>query len=130
RGGDELDLVEPGGNYGWPVIGYGKEYSGERIGVGTADQGLEQPVYYWDPVISPSSLAFYTGKEFPAWKGNLFVTSLSQRHLVRLILDGDQVVGEERLLTDVNERLRLVTQGPDGSLYILTDVADGRVLRL
>jgi len=130
RGGDELNLVRAGGDYGWPVIGYGKEYTGQRVGEGTAKDGMEQPVYYWDPVISPSSVAFYDGDKFPTWKGNAFVTSLSQQHLARLVLDGDKVVGEERLLTDLHERMREVKQGPDGDLYLLTDNPKGRILRL
>jgi len=130
RGGDELNLMKAGGNYGWPVISYGKEYSGEQVGAGTQKEGYEQPVYYWDPVISPSSLMFYDGDLFPAWKGNAFVTSLSQRQLVRLVLDGEKVVGEERLLTERNERLRQVKQGPDGALYVLTDLRKAQLLRL
>lgn len=130
RGGDELNLIKPGANYGWPTISYGNEYSGGNVGEGPTKSGFEQPVYYWDPVISPSSLMFYTGDKFPAWKGNAFVTSLSQQHLVRLVLDGDRVVGEERLLADRRERLRQVKQAPDGSLYVLTDGGAGKVLRL
>jgi glucose/arabinose dehydrogenase len=130
RGGDELNRIRAGRNYGWPITSYGKEYSGKQIGEGTHKQGFEQPVYYWDPVISPSSLIFYDGALFPAWKGNAFVTSLSQRHLTRLVLKGDKVVGEERLLTDVGERLRQVKQGPDGALYILTDMEKGKLLRV
>ena len=129
-GGDELNKIEPGKNYGWPVISYGLEYSRKQVGDGTAKAGLEQPVYFWDPVISPSSLMFYSGDMFPQWKGNAFVTSLSQAHLVRLVLDGDKVVGEERLLADRKERLRLIRQAPDGALYILTDGAKGKLLRV
>ena len=130
-GGDELNLIKPGANYGWPVISYGLEYSRKPVGEGgVAKEGLEQPVYYWDPVISPSSLMFYSGELFPQWKGNAFVTSLSQTHLARLVLDGDRVVGEERLLADRRERLRLVKQAPDGALYVLTDGNRGKLLRL
>jgi len=129
-GGDELNLIRPGANYGWPVINYGLEYSRQPVGEGTARAGLEQPVYFWDPVISPSSLMFYSGDMVPQWKGNAFVTSLSQAHLVRLVLDGDRVVGEERLLADRRERLRLVRQAPDGALYVLTDGAKGKLLRV
>ena len=129
-GGDELNKIKPGANYGWPVINYGLEYSRTPVGEGTAKAGFEQPVYFWDPVISPSSLTFYSGDMFPQWKGNAFVTSLSQAHLVRLVLDGDKVVGEERLLADRRERLRLVRQAPDGALYVLTDGAKGKLLRL
>jgi glucose/arabinose dehydrogenase len=130
-GGDELNIIKPGANYGWPLINYGLEYSRKPVGEGGVQQaGLEQPVYFWDPVISPSSLMFYDGKMFPQWKGNAFVTSLSQTHLVRLVLQGDKVVGEERLLSDRRERLRLVKQAPDGALYVLTDGAQGKLLRL
>jgi glucose/arabinose dehydrogenase len=129
-GGDELNKIEPGGNYGWPVISYGLEYRRTVVGEGTVKAGLEQPVYYWDPVISPSSLMFYSGDMFPQWRGNAFVTSLSQAHLARLVLDGDKVVGEERLLADRRERLRLVRQAPDGALYVLTDGANGKLLRV
>ena len=130
RGGDELNIIKPGANYGWPVISYGNEYSGEQVGEGPVKTGLEQPVYYWDPVISPSSLAFYSGDLIPEWKGDAFVTSLSQMHLVRLKLEGDRVVGEERLLGERRERLRLVKQAPDGSIYVLTDGAQGKLLRI
>jgi glucose/arabinose dehydrogenase len=130
RGGDEIDQVLPGRNYGWPVIGYGQEYTGDRVGEGTQKAGYEQPIYYWDPVISPSGIAFYTGDKFPDWKGNVFVTSLTQRHLDRLVMKGEKVVGEERLLYDLGERLRQVKQGPDGLLYILTDNDKGRILRI
>ena len=131
RGGDELNHVREGRNYGWPVISYGVEYSGEKIGEGlTQKAGMEQPAYYWDPVIAPSGLAFYEGDLFPAWKGSLFIGTLRQKHLVRLSLDGDKVVGEERLLSDLNERIRAVAPGPDGALYVLSDGDHGRVLRL
>ncbi len=130
-GGDELNHVRGGKNYGWPVISYGMEYSGKPIEEGlTQKAGMEQPVYYWDPVIAPSGMTFYTGDLFPAWKGSLFIGSLRQKHLVRLELQGDKVVGEERLITDENERIRDVRQGPDGALYLLTDADKGRVLRL
>ena len=129
-GGDELNLIKGGTNYGWPLISYGWEYSRKPVGEGPVKDGFEQPVYYWDPVISPSSLAFYSGDMFPQWKGNAFVTSLSQMHLARLVLEGDKVVGEERLLADRRERLRLVKQAPDGALYILTDGPQGKILRV
>jgi glucose/arabinose dehydrogenase len=130
-GGDELNIIKPGANYGWPLINFGLEYSRKPVGEGGVQKaGLEQPVYFWDPVISPSSLMFYSGTMFPQWKGNAFVTSLSQTHLVRLVLKGDRVVGEQRLLADRKERLRLVKQAPDGALYVLTDGAQGKLLRL
>ena len=130
RGGDFLARVQPGKNYGWPLTRYGQEYSGEEVGKGPHLAGMEEPNYYWDPVISPSSVMFYDGKLFPAWKGSAFVTSLTQQHLVRLDMKGDRVTGEERLLADQHERLRHVVEGPDGSIYLLTDNAKGRILRI
>jgi glucose/arabinose dehydrogenase len=134
RGGDEINIARKGKDYGWPTIAYGIEYRGGPITGGiTAKEGMEQPLYYWDPVIGPSGMAFYTGTLFPAWKGNLFVGGHQTSDLVRLVLDGDKVVGEERLLTDLQpkrERLRDVRQGPDGALYILTDSATGRLLKV
>ncbi len=130
RGGDELNRPEAGKNYGWPVITYGVDYSGARIGEGTAKPGMEQPVHYWDPSIAPSGLAFYTAGRFPGWQGNLFVGSLKFGVLVRLELEGGRPVHEERLLEDIDERIRDVRQGPDGLLYLLTDSSNGRVLRL
>ena len=129
RGGDELNRPQAGRNYGWPVITYGVDYSGFKIGEGTAKEGMEQPLYYWDPVIAPSGAAFYTGDAFPAWKGQLFVGSLTPGALVRLQLDGDRVVEEARYLPNVG-RVRDVVQGPDGLLYLLTDASDGRLLRV
>ena len=130
RGGDEINIPQPGKNYGWPVISYGREYSGEKIGEGTAKPGLEQPAHYWDPSIAPSGMTFYTGDKFPAWKGNLFVGALKFQLLARLEVDGNRIVKEERLLEDMGERIRDVVQGPDGYLYLLTDEDDGRILRL
>ena len=130
QGGDEVNIPEAGKNYGWPVITYGRDYSGARIGEGTAKLGMEQPVYYWDPSIAPSGMAFYTADLAPQWKGNLFVGALAGRHLARLVIDGEMVVGEEKLLVDVGERIRDVRQGPDGALYVLTDSPEGRVLRV
>jgi glucose/arabinose dehydrogenase len=130
RGGDELNLIMKGRNYGWPTIGYGEEYSGRRIHESTQAAGMEQPVYYWDPVISPGALTVYSGALFPEWRGSLFVAGLSSKALVRLTLAGDRVSGEERLLTDRKERLREVVQGPDGALYLLTDGGSGKLLRM
>ena len=130
RGGDELNLVEAGVNYGWPVITYGTAYSGLSIGEGTEKPGMAQPARYWVPSISPSGLSFYDGEAFPNWRGSLFLGALSGEALVRLTLDGDLVVGEERLLEELGERIRDVRQGPDGLLYLLTDSSDGRLLRL
>jgi glucose/arabinose dehydrogenase len=130
RGGDELNHPEAGKNYGWPVITYGVDYSGAKIGEGTAKPGMEQPVYYWDPVIAPSGMAFYTGKVFPSWRGNVFIGSLTPGLLVRLELKDGAVVKEERYLGELGERIRDVVQGPDGYLYLLTDNSQGRILRV
>ena len=130
RGGDELNRPEAGKNYGWPVITYGVDYSGAKIGEGTAKPGMEQPVYYWDPVIAPSGMTFYTGDAFPDWKGSLFIGSLQPGVLVRLTLKDGRVAREERYLGDLRERIRDVRQGPDGLLYLLTDSGDGRILRV
>ncbi len=134
RGGDELNVVRKGKDYGWPTVAYGIEYAGPPITGGiTQKEGTEQPLYYWDPVIGPSGLAFYTGDLFPAWKGSLFIGGHQTNDLVRLSLDGEKVTGEERLLTDRTPRLRLrdVRQGPDGALYLLTDEPlTGKLLKL
>jgi glucose/arabinose dehydrogenase len=130
RGGDEINRIEAGKDYGWPTIGYGEEYSGARIHEATQGPGMEQPVYYWDPVISPSGLATYSGDLFPEWRGNFFIGGLSGQALVRLAIEGDRVVGEERLLTDLDARIREVVQGPDGALYLLTEARNGRLLKL
>jgi glucose/arabinose dehydrogenase len=130
RGGDELNIPQAGKNYGWPVITYGRDYSGLSIGEGTEKPGMEQPIYYWDPSIAPSGMAFYTGDKFPQWRGNLFVGALGFELLARLELDGTKVTHEERLLKDLGERIRDVRQGPDGLIYLLTDSDDGRLLRL
>ena len=130
RGGDELNAPLPGRNYGWPVITYGVDYSGARIGVGTSRPGMEQPVYYWDPVIAPSGALFYTGDAFPDWRGDLFVGSLNPGALVRLTIDQSRVVREQRYLGDLGARIRDVRQGPDGSIYLLTDHPNGRLLHL
>lgn len=131
RGGDEINIPEAGKNYGWPVISYGEDYSGRPVGRGiTAHAGMQQPVYYWDPVIAPSGMAFYDAELFPAWRGSLFVGGLASMHLARLTLKGDRVVGEEWLLQDLGERIRDVVVGPDGALWLLTDASRGRVLRI
>ncbi len=129
RGGDELNAPQAGRNYGWPVITYGVDYSGVKIGEGTAKAGMEQPVYYWDPVIAPSGAAFYTGDLFPQWKGQLFVGSLTPGALVRLKLEGGKVAEEVRYLPGVG-RVRDVVQGPEGALYLLIDAGDGKLLRV
>ena len=130
RGGDEINIPLAGRNYGWPVISYGVHYSGLKIGEGTHKDGMEQPIWYWDPSIAPSGMAFYTGDKFPKWKGNAFVGALKYRLLSRLTLDGETVVGEERILQGFKKRIRAVTDGPDGYLYILVDHDPGQVLRL
>jgi glucose/arabinose dehydrogenase len=130
RGGDELNLIARGKDYGWPTIGYGEEYSGKRIHATTQAVGLEQPIYYWDPVISPGALMIYSGSLFPEWKNDFFIAGLSSKALIRLVLKDDRVIGEERLLTDRNARLRDVVQAPDGSIYVLTDDENGELLRL
>jgi glucose/arabinose dehydrogenase len=131
RGGDELNLLSPGSNYGWPVITYGREYSGAKVGEGlTAKPGLEQPVAYWVPSISPSGMAFSTGETFPGWKGNLFIGALSGKQLRRVVLDGTRVVRQEVLLQDTLGRIRDVRQGPDGNLWLLTDEDPGGLYRL
>jgi glucose/arabinose dehydrogenase len=131
RGGDELNLVEPGRNYGWPEVTYGIEYSGAPVpGAVTAREDVTQPVYYWDPVIAPAGLAVYTAEAFPAWRGSLFVGGLGSRSLVRLVLDGARVTGEEHLLGDRGQRVRDVRQGPDGALYVVTDERSGELWRI
>jgi glucose/arabinose dehydrogenase len=130
RGGDEINIPEAGKNYGWPVIGYGVDYSGATIHEGTHKPGMEQPIKYWVPSIAPSGMAFYTGDLIPAWRGSLFVGALAAQTLVRLSLDGDKVTGEERLLQDLRARIRDVRMGPDGALWLLTDGSAGRVLRV
>jgi glucose/arabinose dehydrogenase len=129
RGGDEINRIKAGANYGWPTITYGIEYSGEKIGAGIQQQdGLEQPVYYWDPVVSPSGMTFYTGNRVPEWQNNLFIGALSGMHIVRLAIKDNKVVGEERLLASENQRFRDVTQGKDGALYAVTD--GGRLYKI
>jgi glucose/arabinose dehydrogenase len=136
RGGDELNLLQKGKNYGWPLQAYGIEYSGKQpisspLGdAATSVAGMEQPVYFWDPVIAPSGLQFYTGSAFPAWRGSAFVGGLGAKRLVRLVLDGTRVTGEEHLLVDRGKRVRDVLQGPDGLLYLVTDEQDGELLKI
>lgn len=130
RGGDELNLVERGKDYGWPTIGYGEEYSGDPIHESPVAAGLEQPVYYWDPVISPGALTIYSGDLIKEWQGDFLIAGLSSQALVRLRLRDDRVEGEERLLTDRDERIREVVQGPEGAVYLLTDGRNGSLLRL
>src|SRR5438034_10905576 len=130
RGGDEVNIIGKGKNYGWPVIGYGIDYNGERIHNSTTKAGMEQPIKYWVPSIAPSGMAFYTANRFPKWTGSLFTGALAGRMLVRLSLNGNTVTGEEHLLRNLNERIRDVRQGPDGALWLLTDNSAGRILRV
>ena len=131
RGGDELNIPAPGANYGWPEVSFGVNYSGTPVGTGLTDApGYDDPIYQWTPVIAPSGMAFYTGDAFPAWRGDLFVGGLRSRALVRLALDGNEVVHEERILDDAGRRIRDVVEGPGGALYLLTDARNGEVLRI
>ena len=131
RGGDELNLVQKGRNYGWPLVAYGIEYSGATIGEGATQRaGFESPVYYWDPVIAPSGAQWYSGDAFPAWRGNLFVGAMKEKRLVRLVVENDRVVREEHLFADRGQRIRDVRQGPDGALYIVTDEQNGELWKV
>jgi len=131
RGGDEINIIRPGRNYGWPVITHGREYSGGQVGDGlTEAPGMEQPLLVWTPSIGPSGMAFYTGEAFPDWQGDVFVGALPLRHLRRVVLDGEQVVHQEELLGELGHRIRDVRQGPDGLLYLLVDDSRAPMLRL
>ena len=131
RGGDEVNLDKPGLNYGWPDAAYGVEYAGGQINSGaTQAPGTEQPVYYWDPVIAPGGATFYQGGMFPGWDGNLLVAGLKEKHISRLVVQNDRVVGEERLLTDLGERVRDVAVGSDGAVWAITDEENGKLVRL
>jgi glucose/arabinose dehydrogenase len=130
RGGDELNVIEPGRNYGWPIIGYGAGYGGAKLHEGTHKEGMEQPIKHWGAAIAPSGMVFYTGKLFPTWQGNVFIGALAGRMLVRLELDQERVVDEEHLLRGLNERIRDVRQGPNRELWLLTGSSTGRILRI
>ncbi|HEX8538898.1 MAG TPA: PQQ-dependent sugar dehydrogenase, partial [Cystobacter sp.] len=130
QGGDELNRPEAGKDYGWPTIGYGEDYGGAPLHQSPQGPGMEQPVYYWDPVIAPSGMTIYSGDLFPEWKNNVFIGGLASQALVRLVMKDDRVVGEERLLTDLRARIREVVQGPEGALYLLTDDTNGKLLKL
>lgn len=130
RGGDEVNIVERGANYGWPIVGYGIDYSGAKIHSATERAGMVAPIYYWVPSIAPSGMAFYTGDLFPDWRGNLLVGALAGQALHRLVLDGARVVAEEVLLANRRERIRDVRQGPDGAVWLLIDAGDGAVARM
>lgn len=131
RGGDELNVIEPGANYGWPIVSLGVEYSGATIGDGLKTApGMVDAIHSWTPVIAPSGMIFYSGEAFPEWQGDIFVGGLVAKALVRLELDGERVVGEERLLTPLGLRIRDVAQGSDGALYVATDESKGQILRI
>jgi glucose/arabinose dehydrogenase len=130
RGGDEINIVASGANYGWPAVTYGINYNGSPISDATEGEGFEEPIWYWNPSIAPSGMAFYEGDAFPGWQGDVFVGALAGSMLVRYEVDGDRVIGEEQLLTEAGHRIRDVQTGPDGMIYILTDDLDGQVLRL
>lgn len=130
KGGDEINIIKAGANYGWPEITYGINYTGLKISDKTSAPGMEQPVIYWDPSIAPSGMTFYDGKRFPQWKGDIFVGALAGTHLRRLEVEDDKITGQEVLLDDLQERIRDVRTGPDGYLYILTDSPEGKLLRL
>lgn len=130
RGGDEINRPQAGKNYGWPVITYGRDYSGAKIGEGTAKPGMEQPLHYWDPSIAPSGMVFYSGRKNAAWTNSLIVGALAGSLVARLTFDGDKFASEERLLQGTGRRFRDVREGPDGSIYLLTDDAKGELLRL
>lgn len=131
RGGDGLYAIRPGANYGWPLISWGTHYDGRPVNGGLRERdGLVQPLVHWTPSIAPAGIAFYTGDLMPAFRGNLFVTALAARMLLRVVLDGETVVRQERMLTDAGHRFRDVQQGPDGAIYLLTDAQDGAILRL
>jgi glucose/arabinose dehydrogenase len=131
QGGDEINIIEKGKNYGWPVVSFGVNYDGSPIGTGKQHQaGMVDPVWHWTPSIAPSGMTFYTGDMFPQWKGSLFNGALKYMLVSRLTLDGDKVVKEERILDGLNKRIRAIRQGPEGALYLLTDETDGRILRV
>lgn len=128
KGGDEVNIVKKGSNYGWPLITYGKEYYGLKIGEGTKKVGMEDPIAYWVPSISPSGMTIYQGEIFPKWKGNIFLGNLSGSHLRRLVSEGGKVIEQEVLLSELKMRIRNVRSGPDGYIYLSTD--DGKIMRL
>ena len=130
RGGDEINILESGRNYGWPAISYGINYDGTPVSASTHAEGMEQPIWFWDPSIAPSAMAFYEGTEFPDWQGDLLIGALAGEQLVRFEVEGDRIISTEEMLTGLGERIREVTVAPDGHVYLLTDSREGRVLRL
>lgn len=130
RGGDEINIIQPGRNYGWPIITHGVDYSGAKIGIGVAKEGMEQPIHFWTPSIAPSGMTFYSGAKFLKWRGDLFVGALVQTHLARITLDDGKVTSEEQLLRGIGKRIRDVREGLDGNIYLLTDSAKGEILVL
>ena len=129
--GDELNIINPGLNYGWPVISYGIEYSGKPVNNGlTKNDGMEQPIYFWDPAVAPSGMLFYTGRGIPEWKGSLFIAALRGSHIIRLVIRDNKVVGEERLFADLHKRFRHIVQGPDQDIFAIIDDKDGKIFRI
>ena len=131
KGGDEVNIPQPGKNYGWPVVSHGVNYDGTPVGTGEKDApGMEDPIYTWTPVIAPSGMLFYAGTAFPEWQGDLLVGGLKEKSLVRLELEGDNIVGEERMLKELGYRIRDVAEGPEGEIVVITDEDNGRILKL
>ncbi len=130
RGGDEVNIIKAGANYGWPVVTFGQEYGGGVIGQGSTAPGMEDPLWVWVPSIAPSGMLFYTGSEFPQWQGSLFIGALKGRKLVRLTLDGEKVTQEQHLLTELDSRIRTLVQAREGGIYVLTDDSNGKLLKL
>ena len=128
KGGDEINQPQPGKNYGWPIISYGRHYGGQKIGVGISAQGMEQPIHYWDPSVAPSGIIFYRGNTFPKWRGNLFVAALKSKMLIRLELKNNRIIKEERLFKSAFGRIRDVNEGPNGNLYLITDQPRGKLI--
>jgi glucose/arabinose dehydrogenase len=131
QGGDEVNIIRPGNNYGWPLVAYGVEYTWKPIGNSiTKKAGIEQPIYYWDPTVAPSGCTFYTGNAIPEWKNNMFIATLAGEHIIRLVIKNDKVVGEERLLLDHKQRMRNITMGPDGNLWVIFDTNSGKLIKI
>jgi len=129
-GGDELNLIKPAINYGWPAITYGVDYSGAHVSPYSSYDGMQQPLLYWAPSIAPGGMALYSGQEFPAWQGNLLIAALAEKSVRRVVTEGDKVLQQETLFTELGQRLRDVRVGPDGEIYLLTDADDGKVIKV